>query len=96
MTKENNLYLKCAIDLGILNDYGFEYWESNEFNWFECYMKHCEGMKYTNVMIFTKSRDIFVKYNDDFDYNWLKYEEIVEVKEVKELIEAGLTETRLE
>lgn len=92
----NNLYIAEDIDLEILEDYGFEFWKSNGINWFDTYVKHCEGIEYTNVIVFVDDRTVTVKYDDGFDYNWFRYKELIEVKEVKELIEAELTETLLE
>jgi len=91
MKEQNRLYIKDEVDLKILEDYGFEFNGPNELNWFESYIKHCEGVKYTKVIIFTSDREVEVKYDDDFEYNWFRYEEVVKVKEVKELIENGLT-----
>jgi hypothetical protein len=83
-----SIYLNQNVTEDMLLGLGFEFYESNEFNWFECYKKHIRS--FTNIIIDFKSKEASIKYDDDFEHKYHTEDEMLIEPEILSLFKKNI------
>jgi hypothetical protein len=87
---ENKIKIKNNIKPKFFEQLGYENYLVNEYHWFETYEKHIKD--FTNIIIGVDDGLLSIKYDDDFEYKWYDFDEMMLEPEIKFLLDNGYVE----